>query len=286
MENFSKVCAIILNYNGRNCVFNAVASIFRSDYPNFEVIMVDNGSTDGSFEQIKKSFSRVICIKNEHNLGYAAGNNIGIEYALERGAQYIWLLNNDIKVESRTLPELIRLMKSDKKIGLVSPLIFFGDSGNVWFSGGKISWLRMKTLHLKRTLKENYFGSGYLTGCAILIRAEVFQKIGLLDEKYFLYFEDADFSVRAKAAGYKLAVSSAGQIRHYEKSAGKPESKIYWLVISGLIFFAQHTPIYFKPWISAYFLARKIKNRFDSKWRQNNSAQAVAKAYKDYKHAR
>lgn len=286
MKDSPKVFAVVLNYNGRHCLFEAIASLFQSDYPAFQVVLVDNGSTDGSFEMVKKSFSRVVCIKNENNLGYAAGNNVGIEYALERGAKYVWLLNNDTKVEKRAMSELVRLMEGDEAIGIASPLIFSGDSGKIWFSGGKISWWRMKTAHIRKNISRDYFGSDYLTGCAMMVRAKAFRDAGLLDEKYFLYLEDADFSRKVREAGYKLAVSSASRIKHFEKSESKPDLKIYWLVLSGLIFFKRHTPLYLLPWMNAYLLARKIKNKIDLKFRRDSIAEAVSKAYSDYKYAK
>ncbi|HRY82528.1 MAG TPA: glycosyltransferase family 2 protein [Candidatus Moranbacteria bacterium] len=284
--NFPKVFIIILNYNGKDFIKKTLASVFRINYPNFEVVFVDNNSVDGSFELIKREFSKITLIKNSENLGFSAGNNIGIEYALERGADYILLLNYDTEVENNFLVSLVEMMEEDKKIGIASPLIFESDGLRIWFSGGKINWLKMKSIQERNTLRENYFGSDYISGCAMLIRAEVFRRIGLFDEKYFLYWEDADFSFRAKKEGYRLAVCLKSRILHLEKSQEKKENKIYWLVLSGLIFFRKNSSLFLRPWIFFYTFLRKLKNKKDLKREKNAIAKAVQKAYHDFKYAK
>ena len=281
-----KVFIIILNYNGLDCIKTTLASVLRMDYFSFEVVVVDNNSQDGSFELVRREFPKITAIKNSENLGFSAGNNIGIEYALERGADYIFLLNYDTKIEKSTLPFLVEIMEKEKKVGIASPMIFQGDSSKVWFSGGKINWLKMKSEHMIDKKAVNYYESDYLSGCAMLIRAEVFRRIGLFDEKFFLYWEDADFSLRAKKAKYKLAVYPKSQMCHFEKSQEKTNKKIYWLVISGLIFFKKNSPLFLKPWIFFYVLLRKIKNRRDRKREKNLINEAVEKAYKDFKYVK
>jgi GT2 family glycosyltransferase len=282
--NLPKVFIIILNYNGLDCIKTTLVSVLRLDYLNFEIVLVDNNSQDGSFELVRREFPKVTSIKNSENLGFSAGNNIGIEYALERGADYIFLLNYDTKVEKSSLSYLVEEMEKDKKTGIASPMIFEGDTSNVWFSGGKIDWLKMKSEQIKNKKTKNYYNSDYLSGCAMLIRAEVFRKIGLFDEKFFLYWEDTDFSVRAKKAGYKLAVYPQSRICHFEKSQEKMERKIYWLVLSGLIFFKKNYSFFYRPWFSFYVLLRKIKNRHDIKKEKTAINEAVQKAYQDFKH--
>ena len=281
-----KIFLIILNYNGENCLPKTLAGVFKINYPDSEIVLVDNNSTDGSFEAAKINFSKIVFIKNSQNLGFSAGNNVGIKYALERGADYILLLNYDVETERGFLAPLVEAMEKDKNIGISSPLILESDKRTVWFSGGKINWLAMKTEHKKNNITQNYFGSDYISGCAMLIKKEVFKKIGLLDEDYFLYYEDADFSCRAKKAGYKLLVSPKSRIVHLEKSELKKESKIYWLVVSGLIFFRKNTPLLLKPYIFLYVFLRKLKNKFDLKVHKNKLAPIVQKAYKDFKNAK
>lgn len=286
MKKFPKIFIIILNYNGKNCLPKTLSSVFKISYPNQEIVLVDNNSADGSFEAARNNFSKITFIKNSENLGFSAGNNVGIKYALERGADYVLLLNYDVEVESDFLEKLVEAMEKNKNTGIGNPVILESDKKIVWFSGGEINWLSMKTKHRKNNISQDYFWSDYISGCAMLIKAEVFKKIGLLDEKFFLYWEDADFSYRAKKAKYELLVSSQSRIVHFEKSEAKKENKIYWLIISGLIFFKKNTPVWLKPYIFSYIFLRKLKNKFDIKFRRNNLAEAVQKAYKDFKYAK
>lgn len=280
-EKPPKVFIIILNYNGKDCLENTLSGVFRLNYANFEVILVDNNSVDGSFEVAKRKFPRAICIKNSENVGFAAGMNVGIKYALERGAEYVLLLNYDVNVPKDFVTLLLEDMEKDAKIGVASPLIF-ENTGAVWFSGGKINWLRMRAENKKEKLGENNFSSDFISGCAMCIRAEVFRQVGLFDEDYFLYYEDTDFSFRAKVAGYKLLVSARSQIEHLEKSQGQLDKKTYWLVLSALIFFKKNTPLYFKPWIGFFLGLRRINNWLEMKFYKKDMSGVVQKAYRDF----
>lgn len=286
MENCPKVFVVILNYNGKDVLKRCLLSVFKNDYPGFEIVLVDNNSTDGSFETAKIDFSKAHFIKNEENLGFSAGNNVGIRFALERMADYVLLLNNDVEVEKDFLSRLVSIAKKNQRVGILSPLIFDGTTRKVWFSGGTISWFRMKSFHEKVEKTADFYESPFVTGCAMLVKKEVFKKIGLLDEDYFLYWEDADFSFRAGKAGLKRVVVTSSRVYHFEKSEKNRESKIYWLVISGLIFFRKNTPAYLRPWIIFYLSLRKMKNYMDILIGKNKLAPIVRKAYKDFKNAK
>jgi hypothetical protein len=283
MKQYPNIAIIILNYNGRDVLDICLSSVFGVNYPNFSVVVVDNNSNDGSLELAKNKFPKAIFIKNEQNLGFAAGNNVGIKFALEHGAGAVLLLNNDTKVAPNFLLELAEAVGEDKSIGVASPIIFVDNSRKIWFSGGKIDWIRMKTKHFSEIKKEKVYTSSFITGCAMLITKKVFKKIGLLDEDFFLYWEDADFSVRARKAGFRCVVVSDSKVNHYEKSEGNKENKVYWLVVSGLMFFKKNSPRWLSLWISGYVLLRKIKNFMDRKLGKNNLAMSVGKAYRDFK---
>jgi len=286
MPNYPKVYIIVLNYNGRNVIKKCLSSVFKIDYPNFEVILVDNNSKDGSFEIAKANFSRAIFIKNEENLGFSTGCNVGIKFALERMADYVMLLNNDTEVEKDFLTKLIAVGEGDKQIGILSPVIFNSANKQIWFSGGKINWLKMKSIHSNQIKTEDFYSSNFITGCAMLIKSRVLKEIGLLDENYFLYWEDADLSLRSKKAGFKNVVVTASWVYHSEESAKNKNEKIYWLVISGLIFFKKNTPIFWQPWVKTYLIFRKIKNSADIIFKRNDLAPIVRRAYRDFKYAR
>ena len=281
-SNFPKIFVVILNFNGASTLPACLTSVFQSDYPNFEIIVVDNDSKDGSFEQAKSNFSRLYLIKNSKNLGFSQGNNVGIRYALEKFTDYVFLLNNDAIIEKGTLSLLEKTARENSTVGIISPLIMEGDNKNIWFAGGEIQWNKMRSRHLTIPASELPYSSEYLSGCAMLINKAVFQKIGLFDERFFLYYEDADFSLRAKKANFDLLIDPSIRIKHLEQS-NQSDSKVYWLVLSGLLFFHIHGSLSQKIWFFFYTAMRKIKNFYKYHLRKNFSAKKVYLAYQDFK---
>lgn len=280
--NMPKVFIIILNYNGKDTIRKCLDSVFYSDYPNLEVVLVDNNSDDGSLEIAKNAYPKFHFIKNEKNAGFSQGNNIGIRFALEKMADYVFLLNNDATLEKNTLSILIQEAEKSEA-GVFSPLIF-DRNGKIWFSRGKIKWSRMRNIHLRNQPKnETPYSTEYVTGCAMLVKKEVFKKIGLLSDNYFLYYEDADFSLRAKKGGFGCRVVPGARVIHFEKSENDLSGKIYWLVISGLIFFGKNAPFFWKIWTGPYKYLRRVKNVIDNFNEKNKYAPIIKKAFEDYK---
>lgn len=277
-----KVFIIVLNYNGKDVIKACLSSIFKIDYPDYEVVFVDNASDDGSLELAKSNFSKANFIRNSHNLGFSAGNNVGIRFALERMADYVLLINNDTEVERDFLSRLVDFGEKDPSVGILSPVIFEGKTRKIWFSGGKIDWLRLKIRHEDDVKKQEAYETAFVTGCSMLVKASVFKKIGLFDEDFFLYWEDADFSLRSQRAGFKSQVVSSSWIYHFEKSQSN-HRKIYWLVLSGLMFFRKNASWWLRPWGAIHFWLRRIKNSKDIKSRRSDNAQMVKKAYEDFK---
>jgi hypothetical protein len=278
-----KIFVIIPNFNGKKTLLKCLQSVNASGYSNLEVVVVDNDSKDGSLEEAKKYLSRAHFIKNEKNLGFATAVNIGIRFSLEQMADYIFLLNNDAEIENDTLQKLVDEMEKDKKRGVGSPLIFDKRNGKIWFAGGKINRWKMRTEHRFTALSQNSYETQYVTGCAMIIKKEVFKEVGLFDQNYFLYYEDADFCLRAKKASYKIMIFPSIKAYHLEKSEENKENKVYWLVISGLMFFQKNAPATLKPWINIYIVLRKIKNWYDVNFRKSELAKVVRKAYGDYR---
>jgi hypothetical protein len=279
------VYIIVLNYNGKELLRDCLGSLLKVDYPNFKILVTDNGSTDGSLEMIQKEFAcpEVLVWENGANLGFAAGNNAGIKQALAQGADYVLLLNNDTLVEPDFLTELIKVGEKSSVAGILCPLILEGDRESVWFSGGWVDWWRMKSHHRRDQLKGGPRRSEIITGCAMLIKDRVVEQVGFLDEDYFLYWEDSDFSLRARRKNWKLLVVPKSKIYHLEVSETVNKNKLYWLVLSGWIFFKKNTPWYFRPWVGFYSALRRTKNWWDRKKGGGELAEAVNKAYQDFK---
>lgn len=271
---YPKVFIVILNYNGKDVLKNALESVYKLNYPNYQVVVVDNDSTDGSFEEARVAYGKFSFIKNSHNVGFAAGNNVAIKWALEKMADYIFLLNNDALMEKDCLLKLVNEAEKNAEAGILSPIIYKGDSSQIWFAGGKINWLKMRAEHVNN-IKE----SDYITGCAMLIKKEIFKKIGLLDENFFLYYEDVDFSFRAKQNGFKLKIIPEAKVFHFEKSS-ESLNKIYYLVLSAILFFRKNSNPLRKIYLELYLIIRKIKNRYDIlSQRDKERALLVKKAY-------
>ncbi|MEF3691514.1 MAG: glycosyltransferase family 2 protein [Candidatus Moraniibacteriota bacterium] len=272
---FPKVFVIILNYNGQKVLRNCLDSLYRDDYPNKEVVVVDNASEDDSFDKMRVIFSKYNFIKNDKNLGFAGGNNVAIKWALEKMADYVFLLNNDAVLGENAIRIMIEEAEKDQKTGIFSPIIY-DKNGQIWFSGGKINWLKMRAEH-----QEDIKKTEFVTGCAMLIRKEVFKKIGLLDEKFFLYYEDTDFSYRADKAGFGLRILKNSRVDHLEESQSNPQ-KNYYLVLSGIRFFRKNAGFWKRFYLEGYLLGRKIKNYIDlRKNPADKDKQLVRKAYRD-----
>ena len=213
------VFVVILNWNDLHNTKECLRSLFKSDYP-CNVVIVDNGSTDNSVSHIRKCYANVIVIENEINHGYAKGNNLGIRYALENGAKYVWLLNNDAVVETKTLSRMIEYCEENSNIGLLSPIIYYYDNPEeIQFCGSYVDWNKHSIILPKN--REDDIDDVYQTGdntclwgTALLIKGDVINKIGYLDEKYFAYWEDTEYSLRAIRAGYRNAIANNAKVYH------------------------------------------------------------------------
>jgi hypothetical protein len=209
MKAFPAVSVIILNWNRFRDTAECLESVFNIRYPNYSVVVVDNGSDDDSATGIEKAFECVQLIRNEENLGYAEGNNVGIRHALASGADYIWLLNNDTVVDRDALTAMVDLAERDREIGILGSKIYYYDRPDVlWFAGATIDWKRAISAHVGRLEKDT---GQYeiekevdrVTGCSMLIRRKVLEDVGLFDENFFLYAEEVDLCVRARKKGFR-----------------------------------------------------------------------------------
>jgi GT2 family glycosyltransferase/glycosyltransferase involved in cell wall biosynthesis len=234
-----KVSIIILNWNGYEVTRGCLASLSKIDYPNYEIVLVDNGSTDGSPEKLAAEFPGVTTIRNKTNLGFTGGNNIGVQPALDNHAEYVLLLNNDTVVEPQFLSELIRVGESDDRIGILNPKIYYFDSpARIWYAGGHFSKWRCFSSHvgvgkLDAGAYDCIREVTFITGCAFLIKTKVIQKIGLLDERFFFLWEDTDWSIRALQAGFRAIYVPSAIIWHKEsfdtkRNVGKAFRDFYY----------------------------------------------------------
>ena len=245
------VFIIVLNWNGLSDTLECLASLRALDYPNYSVVVVDNGSTDGSVPALREQFPEAHIIENTHNLGYAEGNNQGISYALAQGAGFVLVLNNDTVVEPALLTKLVSAAETHPDAGILSPRIYMLAHPTVlWFAGGKWIPERATLVHVGLGQEDDgascsgVVESDYASGCALFFRAEVAERIGLMDARFFAYWEEADWCYRAKAAGYKILVTQSACLWHKisSSSSGSPGTLLrnYYQARNRLLWFERN----------------------------------------------
>ena len=278
------IFAIVLNFNGKGVIEKCLHSLFSSEGVCLRVVVVDNDSQDDSMLTVKKCFPKAHCIFNKENKGFAAGVNVGIRYALQQEADFIFLLNNDALIEQKTLSVLLKQARKHPRAAF-SPLIFSSKSKKrIWFCTGVIDWWRMRTIHHQRErASATLLSSEYLSGCAFFAPRSAFFEVGLFDEEYFLYYEDADWGVRAKKCGYALWTVPEAHAIHYERSKTENKQKVYFLVFSGILFFQKNATGWKRIWTTLFFFLRRCKNWGDRMFLRKNklSADQVSNAYRD-----
>jgi len=224
----SSVVAVVLNWNGASHTIKCVEALRRSVPSPPRVIIVDNGSTDGSVEVLRDRVREcnrvgggsVELISTAVNLGYAGGNNIGIQAALDRGADFVLLINNDVEVEPDCLARLCDVLDSGPEVGVAGPILLLpGSPAVIWAAGGDLSHRENVTrlrgngelLNGQYTRNEDV---DYLPGTVLLVRSAVFESIGMFDEEFFCYMEDVDFGRRVIEAGFRCRLVPAAVARH------------------------------------------------------------------------
>lgn len=215
---------ILVNWNGLNDTRACVESCLSMDYEQFEVVIVDNASADGSGAVLAAEYAdedRVRVILNETNLGFAGGNNTGIDHALASGADYVWLLNNDTFVEPTTLTALVDAAAEHPEAGMFGSKVYFADRPTtLWFAGGFIREVCEGSVY-HRGLEEEDLGQydtvevvDYVTGCSLLVSTDLIRTIGTMSEDYFLYWEEVDWCDRATAAGRPCLYVPTSKVWH------------------------------------------------------------------------
>lgn len=213
-----QVWIVLLNWNGCSDTLECLASLDRLRYPNFHVLVVDNGSRDAELQPVREAFPRATILVLAENRGYTGGSNAGIRFALEKGADYVWLLNNDTTVEPRCLAALVDAAERDPRAGCVSPVIYdYAVPRRVQFCGTILD-RRTQRLVNARTVEEGRRaakrGPLLLWGTALLLKRTLIEAIGVFDERYFAYHEDIDYSLRAAAAGFEARIVGEAAVFH------------------------------------------------------------------------
>lgn len=215
-----RVFAITLNWNGREMTLDCVESLLELEYPELEIIVVDNGSSDGTPEAVKSRFPDITVIENGENLGYSEGFNRGIDRAMERGAEYLMILNNDTRIDPKAVNELVEVAQSDDSIGFVSGKVYSFDEPNRlqtvgnfthrWdLVGGHVGMNEMDEGQYDRVMDYEFMDDVFW-----LVRREVIEKVGMYDPEFFLYFENTDWCARVRGAGFRIVYAPKARLWH------------------------------------------------------------------------
>lgn len=240
---------VVLNYRKADLTLACVESLRRQTHGDIDILVIDNHSEDGSEEKLGSGLEGARFLPTDSNLGYAGGNNVGIRLFLEEGKEFIWILNNDTDVPPGTLARMVEALRAAPALGVVGANICAMEPPNatVQMGGGRLR----PFLGLVRPItdRRDLPALTYLTGSCLLVRSEVFNRIGVLDDAFFHYWEDIDFSLRVRKAGWKLACIPEAIIYHHEGASlptGSPKAAFYFSRASAR-FFLKHSRIGILP---------------------------------------
>jgi GT2 family glycosyltransferase len=223
----SKVAIIIVNWNGYDLTKACLESLNELQYSNFQVVVVDNGSVDGSGEKLKTEFPDITLLTSPDNIGFTGGNNLGMQWALDHFFDQVLLLNNDTLVEPAFLDPLVTFLEQNPDYGAVQPKIMLeAERDKLWNAGGGyFKWLEMTWSIGTGQLDEGQFDqekdTPWITGCAILVRSDVIRMAGMLDNRFFAYYEDVEWSFRIKKSGFLLRYLPQSKIYHVAGGSSK-----------------------------------------------------------------
>ena len=231
------VHAVLLNWNSYDFTAPCIASLKRSEYPYARIVVVDNGSKDGSIERLQCEFNdpQVLFIRNPKNEGFSGGMNIGFKAALEDGADMVFSVNNDTEVDPACIGQLVRVLEENPRCGVAGPTIYYyARSETIWQAGGSFVPSRVGiSVPLKgktaAEIPDTPREVSFLTGCAILIRSSLLRTVGMLDTEYFFYGEDVDYDLRVTQSGSTLMYVPRASVWHKIDEVAKDRTSPYVL---------------------------------------------------------
>jgi len=270
-EVVSPIYIVVLTYNHYEETYECLKSLFESNNKDFKVVLVDNGSEDGTPEQVRRDFPTVGVIENGQNLGVPAGYNIGFLNALEAGAEYILMLNNDTILHPDMLDELLTVANADPKAGIVMPkILYHSKPDQVWSSGGR--YRKFPPAILMNNPRQGVADTNriieFAPSCGLLIHRRAFEKVGLFDPGYFFMYDDWDFSERVRTHGLNIWYAANAKLWHKVSTTTRgPRSPLFWRTYASSIvrYWRRHgRPVWLSlPMHLGYIVAR------DFLWKRN-----------------
>ncbi|MER3399636.1 MAG: glycosyltransferase family 2 protein [Thermoflexus sp.] len=242
------ILVAILAHNRRHDTLACLESVRRLEGPVAQVLVLDNGSTDGTPEAVRRAFPEVLVCELGDNRGYAAGNNVALQQALAEGQEGVFLLNNDTLVDAGCLIALLETARAQPRVGAVGPLVWaWPPTHGIWALGGAIDWRRAFTVHRDAGRAQPSLilphPVDFVPGCGILLMREALERVGGFDERYFMYWEETDWCCRARREGFSIWVNPRAQLWH--KAPVHPEDLsplvLYYMARNRLLFFWEHS---------------------------------------------
>lgn len=217
--SFPYLITVILNTNRREDTIACLGSLLANTYPNHQALVLDNSSTDGSVEAIRSAFPSVEIIALNDNAGYAGNNNVGIQAALDRGADWVFVLNEDTILAPNCLEQLVQAGEADGNVGIVGPMVYHFDEPEVIQSAGGTLGPYWEALHIginERDIRQFPVTRSvdWISGCAIMVRRDAIKQVGMLDAKFFYYWEEVDWCIRVRRAGWKIVHVPGAKLWH------------------------------------------------------------------------
>jgi GT2 family glycosyltransferase len=252
-KSFPRVDVITLTWNRRLDTLECLKSLSHLTYPNCHIIVVDNGSSDGTAEAVRKRFPDVELVVNERNLGFQGGFNVGMRRALDIGADFVFVINNDTTVQPDILDELVKYA-TPSDVGMLSPKIYYLTEPNrIWSVGGDCHPITFEMTHkgdgqIDLGQWSQVIERDFLVGCALLMKRSMLEKIGLFDTGFHpAYYEDVDLCMRARRAGFRLLLVPQAKLWHRvarsSGGAGSPQERYLM---------ARHSVRYFRKYVRGW----------------------------------
>jgi len=262
MNDEPLVGCVIVNWNGWRDTVACLDTLRSIEYSSLFVVVVDNGSSDDSVSRIQAAHPTVRLLETGENLGFSGGNNAGIREAMRRDVKYLWLLNNDTEPSPWALSELVRTAEADFRLGAVGSVLHYASASQkiqAWGGG----WINLWTGYSSHATTPPKPGRrlDFLNAASMLVRRTALEDVGLMDDRFFLYYEDADLCFRLRKNGWGLGVAPHARVLHKVNASTRkitgPTDRYF--TSSAIRFMAEYSPV---PWLSAFvFLSRRVLHR-------------------------